>query len=31
MEMDIPGGKAGHTVSPCKCESPKCLERWRHF
>jgi hypothetical protein len=27
MEMDIPGGKAGHTVSPCKCESPKCLKR----
>jgi histidinol dehydrogenase len=21
MEMDIPGGKAGHTVSPCKGES----------
>ncbi|KAL3908601.1 MAG: hypothetical protein SGILL_008423, partial [Bacillariaceae sp.] len=22
MEMDIPGGKAGHTVSPCKGEKP---------
>jgi hypothetical protein len=26
MEMDIPGGKAGHTVSPCKGESSQSVE-----
>jgi len=31
MEMDIPGGKAGHTVSPCKGKQSKVTTFFRSF